>query len=219
VWPFPEEAARFLWVLLPVFLAQPLLALVELRGRPAGTSSWLELCPLACTASVLLLSLPAIAMAADRYRSAAFNDLPNARGYVAWYIADFDRAKEVAKVHIIIVNAMQAISDQVPASDCIVSVRPDLLNFYSHRHAVDPPLNSTPDPQFVAELKRSGCRYVFVTSTRDRIFPIYLHPLQRLGPHIDAIFQSNYPGSEQLVAALVLNPTMGDTPLADLSRH
>lgn len=202
VWPFPEEAARFLWVLLPLLLAQPLLLLSEWRAanRPAVAA-------LLC-APALLLALPAIALAGERYRLAAYEDIPEVRGYVNWYQRDEGAARQSAEIYAVIVSSIQAIAEQVPANDCVIGVRPDLINFYGHRLAGDPPLNSVPDPEFGEMLRRSGCGYIFVASIRDAVYPNFFHPLPRLGTRPEIIYQSLLPGTGQPIAALIVNPTL-----------
>jgi hypothetical protein len=207
IWPFPEEAARFVWVLLPLLLAQPLLGVVGLSRSSRQRPSLSAVSP-ACLAIAIFASLPTISMAADRYRSAAYSELPETRGYLAWYRPDFEDARVMAEVQIIIIHSMQAVAEAVPAADCVMSVRSDLISYYGRRHAVDPPLNSVPDARFAAYLGASGCRYIFVSSTKDKVYPVLFHPLDRLGPSPQVVFQGTLPGSGNTVAALLRNPAL-----------
>lgn len=214
IWPYPEEAQRFLWVLVPLLLAQPLLVIAKWPQQSAHRV-WPKLLTTASAGMALLMSLPTLAMATDRYRSAAYSDLQDARAYVTWYDVDPATSQQTTSAQAIIVNAMRSIAEHVPDSDCVISTRPDLINYYGHRRSVATPLNSVPDPAFGAILRRSGCRFIFVASTKDSTFPAVFHPLQRLGPHIDVVYESTLRDEDDhsnvLFAALVINPTIDQT--------
>lgn len=202
LWPYPEEARRFVWVLVPILLAQPLLCMVEWRTGPAGTS----LLTTATVAALLTMSLPGLFWAADRYRAAAYSDMPDVRGYASWYATDPAGAERIARAEVGIVNAMQETGEYVPASDCIISIRPDLLNYYGHRRSEFPPQASMPDPYFIPGLQLTGCRYIFGMSVTDRRFPTPLYPLPRLGADVKVLYFSSMPdkneNSVDVVAAL-----------------
>lgn len=203
VWPYPEEAQRFLWVLLPLMLVQPLQIV-------AGWTLWPRLPSLFATTMagmVLLMTLPALAIASDRYRSAPFTELPEARHLVAWYAPDEKRAWSVVEIQTSMINAMKQISEMVPLDDCVISTRPDLINYFARRRSYFAPLNSTPDPYFAQQLSASGCHYVFGIASKDERYPVLMFPLARLGGKYKTVFYDMIPmeqaGKAELTSMLV----------------
>jgi hypothetical protein len=205
-WPYPEEAPRLLWVALPPLLAQPFLWLAPGLRRP-----WHRLAPgpLAAVGAALLLamSVPGLVLAFGRYRAAASSDVPQSESYLAWYGVDPVAAQEETTMHLTFVNAMRALPEYVPAGDCVLTIRPELVSYYGHREGRYPPLNSVPDPRFGAALRQLGCRYALGVSGKDRRYPLALYPLPRLGNDTTALFKSTLysPSSRMdvLVAMLV----------------
>jgi len=182
-WPFPEEAMRFLWPVLPLLLAQPLLIAFHWRQHhPAGL-----LHPAAISGMVLLLlpsTIGALHQFADRYWSAPYSEIANARGMVYWYARDAARARAVATAENTFIDALRLITSEVPANDCVLSTRPDVISYYAHRFSKRPPLNSVPDPEFGLIARSSGCNYVFGMAFKDNIFPVALHPIPRLSAEL-----------------------------------
>jgi hypothetical protein len=206
VWPYPEEAQRFLWVLVPLLIAQPLLAAIEQRHRMSVSriSPWLACALSTC---ILFMTLPALSLASDRYRSALFTDLPNARTFVSWYSEDEAYSWNVVEIQTAMINSMHRIAEEVPTSDCVIATRPDLISYFGKRRSYFPPLNSAPDPQFGRQLRASGCHYAFGMSSIDQRYPISMFPMARIGSNIDVVFYGTIPGEStnktKLISMLV----------------
>lgn len=179
VWPYPEEAKRFLWVVIPVLLGQLLmLSTAILHRRPDSRLPRLAMAVTA--AAVLSMALPSISIAADRYNLAGYGSLPSARGFRSWYDADLAQATHTVDTEITMIDAMRRIRTETPSGDCVIAIRIDLINYYAERRSVLPPLNSVPDPYFQSQLRAPGCRYVFMSPATHMMFPLPLHPAQRL---------------------------------------
>ncbi len=202
-WPFPEEAMRFLWPILPLLLAQPLLIASGWRRHVPGRG----LHPAAVTSLALLLlpsTLAALEQFADRYWSAPYSGIANARGMVYWYAHDPAYARATAAAENAFIGAVQLITAEVPDKDCVLATRPDVVSYYAHRFSKRPPLNSVPDPDFGQIARSSGCNYVFGTAFKDNIFPVALHPLPRLAPDLRMLFVYSVDRGQEtdIVAAL-----------------
>ncbi|MBL6751695.1 MAG: hypothetical protein ISP90_14305 [Nevskia sp.] len=180
-WPYPEEAERFVWELVPLLLAQPLLLLAE-ADRQTLAAQRPQLATAAAAAVILALILPALSLASDRYRNAAYSGVPDARGLLSWYGgSDLDDAVHRVFSQVVIMDAMRRIDQEIPAGDCVAAMRPDLINYFSRRRSAFLPINSIPDPYFQKILHAPGCRFVFTSTATDGRYPIPLHPMQRLG--------------------------------------
>jgi hypothetical protein len=205
VWPYPEEARRFLWVLVPLLIAQPLFGYDEWQAR-GGEAAASRILAAAVAAVILTMALPAVAFIADRYRSADYCDLPGAAGFQIWYRQDPVFAARAVATQLLITNAMRGIPQSVPESDCVIATRPELLSYFGRRRSVVPPLNSVREPFFTAAIRSTGCHYVFGMMGTDSRFPAPLHPLPRLQSQIEPVFVSAsaepIDGSYPVIAAL-----------------
>jgi hypothetical protein len=206
-WPYPEEAQRFLWVILPLLLAQPLLLLGQWRGKTLGERQpRLAACALA--GALLLLAIPSLAMASDRYRNAAYSGLPAARNLISWYGGSADPGDDLHRAfsQVVIMDALRRIDEEIPADACVVAIRPDLVNYFGRRRSTFPPPDSIPDPYFRKMLRATGCHFVFMSSAADNRFPVPLYPLQRLGDKIrvlDYVDQHDPPPARLNVACML----------------
>jgi hypothetical protein len=187
VWPFPEEAERLLWPLLPILLAQPLLLISEWRREGNLRFRLVQSIGLIQTLAVLGLALPAFALGSERYRSADTWHLPEARHLEGWYNPDLAYALDRVNGQLGTLEALQAIIPLVPESDCVAAARPAFVTYVAQRRGAFPPLNSVPDPRFMQELKATGCHYVFMYNATGSQFPMPFHPLHRLPKPIDML--------------------------------
>ncbi len=194
IWPYPEEAQRFLWVLVPFLIAQPLLAFSDWKGG-TPSSSMSQLFTGVLSVLVLAMIIPAFALASDRYRAAVLTDLPEARTIVSWYGEDANHAWDVVSIQTAIINSMRRIAEEVPASDCVISTRPDLINYFSRRRSYFPPLNSARDPYFDRQLRAPGCHFVFGMSSADWRYPATMFPMARLGKNLDVVYYNSIPSA------------------------
>jgi hypothetical protein len=205
IWPYPGEARRFIWPVVGLLLAQPLLLFGPQRSIGSKAPAW----PLAVVATaVALLSLPALVRAADRYRDGPYQSgLPSARGYEAWYGRDPALAVHDVNVQITLIDTIRRIPEKVSGQDCVLSIRPEFIQLFAHRRSDFPPPDSLPDPKFFNELRASGCHYAFVSTTLDSRYPIPLYPVQRLAEPLDVLDNSGVvdpPPGESFVTAMLV---------------
>ena len=192
VWPYPDEARRFVWVIVPILLGQSALVIASL---PTGFAErWrLQAATGAVAGAALLSSLPAIALASERAQSARDFGRPEARGTLYWYDADAARAERWVETELLLTDAMRRIDLEIPQQDCVLSVRPELINYFSHRHSTYPPPDSVADPEFAGRLKATGCRYVFMTRRTYTGFPEPMYPFERLGGKLKVVDSCQLP--------------------------
>lgn len=204
IWPYPEEAQRFVWAALPVLLAQPALGI----GR-RGSNGERGLDPVVLAALgglVLAAMLAPLGHLADRYRSAPYSGIPNASGMVSWYGQDANYSRSAVIAESAFISAMALIPTEVPESDCVLATRPDVVNYYGHRRSMNPPLDSVPDPAFESMARQSGCHYAFGMAFKDNFFPVPLHPLPRLSAQMRILYTCSVSrdanGNPNILAAL-----------------
>src|SRR5262249_27838799 len=154
---------RLLWPILPILLAQLLLSTptVGTHGRLGGFPT---VSAGILAASILGLSLPALAFASARYRSAEAGELAGAAHFEGWYNPDLAHAIHRVSSQQVTIEALEAIPTFVPENDCVIAARPVIVTYFARRRAMFPPLNSVPDPLFMQALRATGCHYVFMYS-------------------------------------------------------
>jgi hypothetical protein len=182
IWPFPEEAKRFVWVLIPVGFVALALVVAPWRTRVPGRLvlvGWLGV--------MLLLTLPTLALVAKRYRAGNDSDVAGANRYAAWYGLDPQQADRDVRTHEAIVNGLRRMAKIVPADTCVVSVKPELVNYYAHLLSRWPPLTAATDAEFERELRATGCRYVAMIGGVQPALPIPLYPASRIGRYSNVI--------------------------------
>ena len=179
IWPYPDEAQRLLWPILPVLLAQPLLSM--------GGTPWQSRWGLAVGGIVLGVSLPAIAAAAERYRAASESPDGDVRALRSWYLSDPIKAQRQSAGELMVIAMLRQAGSEVPATACIIAVRPELVEYFSGRLAAWPVPADSPEQQFRAHLQATHCRYVFATTAVYAGYPEPLYPLQRLGDVVEPL--------------------------------
>lgn len=194
IWPFPEEAERLLWPVLPILLAQPLLVIAEMNSAGARRDAAVQAYAACLAVSIMAMALPSIARAADRYRAASFWPmLADARHYEGWYHPDLAYAVDRVVGQLGTMEALAEIPRFAPADDCVAAARPNFVTYVARRRSVFPPLNSVPDPWFMRILRETGCHYVFMYGGTGSQFPVPFHPLQRLPQPIDMLVDHRHP--------------------------
>lgn len=175
LWPYPGDAHRLLWPVFPVLFAQPALALANGPWRDRRI-------PVFMAAIVATLALPSIGFAVDRYRDPATVNLPEIRTNPIWYWPQRDAALRFAAAEGTLLQALQKLPRFVGENECVLSTRPEWVNFFSRRRSEAPPPIEAPDAALAASLKT--CPLVFMTPFNDRGYPDAMYPLARLGKDV-----------------------------------
>lgn len=182
LWPFPAEAARFLYALFPVLLWQAWYGaswLAEQLGR------WPVLTPRRQLG--LALALPALLLASFAPTSLALlehsrrpfpAELLAYRGMApVLRIADDKAAQTVAAEKAFAAAALRRVGQLVPEGGCIQAVKPSLVALYSGRSARSPLPPWAPQTEFLASLP--DCPYLLLLAYRQPMFP-RMYPAFRL---------------------------------------
>lgn len=206
VWPYPEEAARFIWVLVPLLLLQMPLLLAEIRAEsPAGVVPGAVLALL--SAAVLTMALPPVLFVTGIRQQAAFETVPGAGGYNVWYVPDRSDAHYGVGFESTVIQALRDVQAFVPPGDCIMAARPDIVSYFSRRHSFFLPEESVPDQEFEQALRAQGCHYVFAYGVGDQRYNTLMYPSKRIGGF-----------SEELMAVRRNNAPLHVLPMCRLYR-
>lgn len=183
LWPYPAEARRLAWVILPWLLCYVLLAgwMIAARpwpGRPAFHAALRWLAP----AILALVALPTVLWLLERRFDPEVAKSPALARLPEWYEPDASVARTQAGLHLGMAAAIRELGQQVPAEECIHSIKPALVAFLARRDGFIPPFPDLDDASFRQWLAHPRCRYVLLLAATDGLaFNAPYYPGDRLG--------------------------------------
>ena len=204
VWPYPSEAQRFCWVVLPWLLGYTVWAAVWAAAR-VGAGPVAHGIRGTGVAVLALLVAPSVAITAQRWFHPAVQANPALVHLPEWYGADPGVARAEAELHLEMVRAIQQLGTRVPEGECLYSIKPATVTFYTARESFGPPFDEVDDAAFAGAFDAPRCRYVLLlAATQPPQFPEAYYPKERLGERLEIIEArgSGYDASGRVVAAL-----------------
>ncbi len=178
MWPHPEEAARYSFVLYPLFIGSGflLLALLPKRMAEPGGRPYLT----ATAVVVMLLTvLPAAVHDLDLFNADIPPEIEAARHTQDWYTNSRYYAVADGYYYQRLFRHIGAIGEQVAPGECVYAIKPTLVTLFADRTGEGPPKISAGEAQFNAEIGK--CRYAYVLPFPSPSFPQALYPMDRLG--------------------------------------
>lgn len=178
IWPFPAEAQRFIYVVIPVLIAQGLLFAgmlprAKLNVRYLDAQIIMLLC-------IFIVTLPALTLTVVRFMHLPPAELSGLRHSPGWYAQNPDDAMNNVVFDSLLTNHLRQIEDMVPEGSCIYSIKPSIIGFYANRVSMIPPRPHLDQSAFDAYLKRTNCRYFYLMGFASPSFPEAYYPLSRL---------------------------------------
>lgn len=200
LWPYPQEAQRLAWVLVPFlvgYVACGAGALAAKWGRPRLAWAALALLAAAIVPEFLALGGRAVHPLARR--------VPEYRHYPEWYAPQLEVAWSVTELRLRTVEALRRFEPQIPEGECAYATLPYLIGgTYVRRGLPAPPPEALTDAEFERAVAGGECRYFIFTYERDarRGFTQPLYPLARIREHVDVVDEQRMADGKALVAAL-----------------
>jgi hypothetical protein len=182
LWPFPAQATRLTWMVVPLLLGYLGLAADAVARRLAlpGAVKWAPI------GLLLPMALAAFAFTASRAAEARKSDHPEVAAYPHWY-GTGERAKERGLFDAEIVAGIVALAPRVPEGDCIVSVRAPLVAYHGRRMSFSPPVETRPDGEFQQWLEARGCRHFLLFPLTGPLRSTLFYPYKRLADRVDLV--------------------------------
>ncbi len=180
VWPHPEEALRYSYVLFPLLIFYSCQALMRMPEFVISGRSY-HLSAIVFIALLAISMLPTFILNFGYFTEqvpAAYVDSKHA---AVWYSSDRKQASREAKFQISLMNHLKTLSTMVNEEDCIFAIKPTVVSLYSGRRSYIPPLSAVHDDKFWSDLGR--CDFVYVLPFASPSFSEPLYPLNRLGSH------------------------------------
>ena len=170
IWPWPDEASRLLYPILPVLVAQGLFVcdrILAKLGRPRLS--------FAVIAVLAVAVLPSLAISAHRRLRDIPDPLRLLRYIPSYYSA---QTEDAALVTARLINDFPRWAPLVAPGECIFTVKPALsVLLAAHKGVLPPPLSSS-DREFHDQLQE--CRYAYLTVVQSPAYPEPFYPRSRL---------------------------------------
>ena len=179
VWPHPEEALRYSYVLFPLLLLYGFLALLRFPAMIANPRAHV-------VASIGTFALLAISMAPTlmlniRYYTQELSEEYSDNKHTAeWYSSDRRQAEAQAIFRTRLLHHLATLSSQVAVKDCVFAIKPTIVTLYTQRTSHASPISFKSDDEFWKETAK--CRYVYVLPFASPSYHQAFYPLSRLGP-------------------------------------
>jgi hypothetical protein len=189
IWPYPEEAQRFLWVIVPIGLAQFAL-LLRTAPQPAMLADGL---PTAFVVALLIIVLPWFARTAQRYEDGLQSDIEDAVHYRQWYTDQLPYAEINTRSRAAIGRGYHLLASYVPADGCVINIKPQVVMYLAHRRSILLPLHSGSLEDDRLRIRKLGCRYLFMVHITDLDERKPLDPLSLLYGQIEILKHEDVP--------------------------
>ncbi|MHB8743641.1 MAG: hypothetical protein ACYC9L_11005 [Sulfuricaulis sp.] len=178
IWPYPAEAKRFLFVVMPVLLVQAILLLEWLPKMRIAT---LDIKPIFILfVAVILIVIPDLALTIERFMVPLPAEYADYRRLPGWYAVDPNEARISVTMSKLLTMHLRGLSAIVPENDCIYSIKPSIVGYYSDRIGLNPPMPYFDQAAFNAYLKENNCHYFYLMGFASPSFPEAYYPLERL---------------------------------------
>lgn len=182
MWPFGSERVRFMMVLAPVMLGQLVIVAhglripaVQLLGGRVVLPVVIVIC-LSTFASNLLLT-------ALRSFEPRPSDSGLARTDPVWFNdTPLPQREALAKMQGRYLSAVSSLATNLPAGECVISVRPALVGLYANRLATIMPAVQG-DGSILGSMPEPSCNYILMSPS----IPTYPEPLFPYGAWHDRI--------------------------------
>lgn len=211
IWPYPQDAARLAWVVVPVLLGHFLLAADELVARaPAVSDRLRSTLHRVVPAIPLLIVLPGLIFLIGRAYHPLTTQRAAMRHLPEWYEPWLQAAHWLTELHLATAAGLRSFADRIPDGQCAFSTMPLVAGFYTGHPVVPPPAETVDDGAFEQGLAHAGCRHFILTYDAGLGYRTAHYPLGRMEHRLEIIAEQRIdvgPPDERLAAALaVLRP-------------
>lgn len=177
-WPFPGDAHRLIWPILPLMVVQPALTLQSLwKDRPL---IGMRIGATISASLVFVTAIPSLVYAGQRSRDPVAASIAGSKANPIWYTPDAASARRFVSTEAALVVALRRARERVPPDACVVAIRTDWVNLYAQRRSAAPLPQGVPQADFERGLRATGCEYLFATPFVDRRYGEPMYPLARL---------------------------------------
>lgn len=185
-WPFPDEAERLLYPVIPVLLVQ--------TGNCIGyfTNKWkhnndISISNIILEGTLLIIIIPNLLLTINRFNLQIDEYLiPYKRTY-AWYTPNLTHAISISKGNHVIISSIEDAQNYVAEDQCVYSIKPSIIGLYMRRISIIPPGINKDGNDFYGSIEKSGCDYFYFMSRYSASVNEVFYPYTRVKDNIDLV--------------------------------
>lgn len=200
IWPFPAEAIRFVFVILPILLMQGVLLATNATRPIAAKAPLARTVPAAVLLIPALLAAPTLLLTIQRFQTPLPPNLEAYKHTSGWYAPDPRKAANQIQFSAAFEGSFAPVKRVVPPGACILSIKPPIVGYLANRMSAAPPLANLGPSEFNEAIRKSACRYLYLSPFTSPTFPEPFYPAKRLGSTMS-----------EVAAYRVTDPTNGAT--------
>lgn len=216
IWPFPEEARRLAWVLVPILLGYCLWAGERALQRLPAVSGWPRtLLAHAPVLALALVVLPGFGLLVARAADPLAYLHPEYRHIPEWYDPALPKAQWLVEIRRATAGGFRDFAPLIPADECVFSTKPLMAGFFTGRIAYAVPPSRVDDAAFEREIALRGCRFFVLHRDTGKGYATPHYPLDRLGGRLELLAVRGIavgPDNDRIVAALAVLKSPGAKP-------
>lgn len=202
-WHSSGEVNRYAYVIYPFSIVYGYLGASCIFNFFSDSDRTHRIVSLTVTSLLLLTLIPAF-MVDFRLRLMKLPpEVEVARQTDFWYLLE-DRALAFYNIYnqAKLIEHFKEINRLVPESDCIYTIKPTVIAFYTNRSTASPPPEELPDNEFWATINR--CNYVYGIIFTSLAYSQPYYPITKLGRNIEVISTTENPLSDHTVPVAIL---------------
>jgi hypothetical protein len=188
VWPYPAEAKRMMYVILPILLGQGILLLNHL-SRLAVSKKTLQPA-LIFLILLLVISLPGTLFIFGRFTQ----PVP----------AELEQYKRNKYFYYMLFEDLRSLDAKLPPKAIIYGVKPSIISFHANRLALQPPGPNSDWSSFLSKTTGSSDTYFYLMGITSPSIKTPYYPLELIRDRLEILNVANtYEGEDAPVVAIL----------------
>lgn len=203
LWPFPAESKRLVFPIVPILLVQG-VELITALPEVSMLKRRFKIAALLFFGSIILITLPTAVLTVTQFIQGGLAE----GGYInvarAGILPD-DRFVLGRKINIV-ENDLKKIPVKFKDGDCIYSIKPSIISYYTSVKSIVPPVSQVGAEEFKRMTAMSGCRFFYVMGFVSPTYSESLYPLDWLMPYkirFDSLTTVRVGAEQRVFSALV----------------
>jgi hypothetical protein len=202
VWPYPAEAKRMMYVILPILLGQGILLLNHL-SRLAVSKKTLQPA-LIFLILLLVISLPGTLFIFGRFTQPVPAELEQYKRNKYFYYMN----QNVVRLNIlnvkILFEDLRSLDAKLPPKAIIYGVKPSIISFHANRLALQPPGPNSDWSSFLSKTTGSSDTYFYLMGITSPSIKTPYYPLELIRDRLEILNVANtYEGEDAPVVAFL----------------
>ena len=185
LWPYPAEAKRLIYGVLPILVGQSLFLVNRLPALQAGK---LKIYPVTLlTLSLVFCSLPNTLIIADRLLQPLPSELQQYRRTKYLYAANPQTATNNLYSAAVLMDDIKSLPGILPAKAVVYTIIPSILSLYTNRLALIPPDDITTANSFYYGSDNSQPVFFYMTALTSPAIPAPYYPLEKIRDRMEIL--------------------------------